>query len=580
MNRGKKTITYCILITMLLSLFGGTGSTITLAEKQQAAGIVANAVPSGASDVSGNASGDVSGNASGDASGDVSGDASGDAYRFVYQGGSFARNLLLPGEMQELTVSADAELKHIKYGMLTATLRVGADGSLITRNLTYDSVKKAFFGSFIMDDNFLLGSYQLVSVSFTGVPDGKVHMYSITDSKAVFTLVDKLPDNTILVSGITLPAGSITLREGQTKQLVPKIAPDNASNSAVSYKSSNKKVVTVSNTGLLTAIKQGTATITITAKDGSGVKATCKIKVERNLVIVLDPGHGKSDVGAVNRRHRLYERDVNLKVAKACRNYLEENYEGVTVFLTRETNNGFLSLKGRAKFAQACDADVLISLHQNASVSHRSTGAEVWVTRSTAKAGYHKEMKKLGNKILSQLVNRCGFRKRGVYTRKSGYLKYSNGQRADYYGVIRESIYLGIPAMIVEHGYIDSSDYSKMNSNAKTKKMGVADAIGIASYYGLEKKNNNSGGTLVTSIKLNVNDTSLALKKSKTYKLKATIAPSNAVIKSVSYSSSNKKVVTVSSSGKLTAKKKGTATITCMAKDGSGVVRKLKVKVK
>ena len=119
-----------------------------------------------------------------------------------------------------------------------------------------------------------------------------------------------------------------------------------------------------------------------------------------------------------------------------------------------------------------------------------------------------------------------------------------------------------------------------MNSNAKTKKMGVADAIGIASYYGLEKKNNNSGGTLVTSIKLNVNDTSLALKKSKTYKLKATIAPSNAVIKSVSYSSSNKKVVTVSSSGKLTAKKKGTATITCMAKDGSGVVRKLKVKVK
>ena len=573
MNRGKKTITYCLLLTMLMSLWGGAG--ISQKGEQSTGGVVAFAAQSGNAS-SGSASGDVSG----DVSGDASSDASADAYRFIYQSAYFAKDVLLPGELQELSVSADAELKHIKDGKLTVTLRLGTDGSLITQDLTYDSVKRMFFGSFTMTDSFKLGIYQLVSVSFTGIPDGKVYTYGIYDSKAFFSLVDKLPVTNVPVSSITLPASSITLREGQTKKLVPKIAPENASNPSVTYKSSNKKVVTVSSAGLLTAIKQGTATITVTAKDGSGKKATCKIKVEKNLVIVLDPGHGRSDVGAVNRTHHLYERDVNLKVAKACRNYLEQNYEGVTVFLTRETNNGFLSLEGRAKFAQACDADVLISIHQNASVNHRSTGTEVWVTRSTAKAAYNKEMKKLGTQILNQLVKKCGFKKRGVYTRKSGYLKYSNGQRADYYGVIRESIYLGIPAMIVEHGYIDSSDYSKMNTNAKTKKMGVADATAIASYYGLQKKKSSNKAVQVTGIKLNVNDTSLTLSKSKTYKLKATIAPSNAAKKDVSYSSSNSKIVSVTSNGKLKAKKKGTVTITCMAKDGSGVVRNLKVTVK
>ena len=81
----------------------------------------------------------------------------------------------------------------------------------------------------------------------------------------------------------------------------------------------------------------------------------------------------------------------------------------------------------------------------------------------------------------------------------------------------------------------------------------------------------------VTRVKLN--KTTLSLKKGKTYKLKAKINPTNANNKKVKWRSSNKKVATVSSSGKVTAKGKGTATITCTAKDGSGKKATCKVKV-
>ena len=71
----------------------------------------------------------------------------------------------------------------------------------------------------------------------------------------------------------------------------------------------------------------------------------------------------------------------------------------------------------------------------------------------------------------------------------------------------------------------------------------------------------------VTSVKLNKK--SATLEKGKTLTLKATVSPSNANNKGITWSSSNKKVATVSSKGVVKAVGKGTATITAKAKDGS-----------
>ena len=84
--------------------------------------------------------------------------------------------------------------------------------------------------------------------------------------------------------------------------------------------------------------------------------------------------------------------------------------------------------------------------------------------------------------------------------------------------------------------------------------------------------------TKVTSISLN--KTSLSLAKGKSATLTATVKPTNVTNKAVTWTSSNTKVATVDSKGKVTAKAKGTATITCKAADGSGKTATCKITVK
>ena len=63
-----------------------------------------------------------------------------------------------------------------------------------------------------------------------------------------------------------------------------------------------------------------------------------------DVVIVLDPGHGGMDSGTVEKYDgvEVWESELNLQIAGYCRDYLEENYENVQVYLTRESD--FLSL--------------------------------------------------------------------------------------------------------------------------------------------------------------------------------------------------------------------------------------------
>lgn len=79
--------------------------------------------------------------------------------------------------------------------------------------------------------------------------------------------------------------------------------------------------------------------------------------------------------------------------------------------------------------------------------------------------------------------------------------------------------------------------------------------------------------------KISASVSSKRIKKGKSYTLKTKITPSNATIKKLSYTSSNTKVASVNSSGKITAKNKGTCYITVKTTDGSAIMKKIKITV-
>ncbi len=82
--------------------------------------------------------------------------------------------------------------------------------------------------------------------------------------------------------------------------------------------------------------------------------------------VVIDPGHGGKDVGALGLRAK--EKDINLKVALALGNLIKANYPGIKVVYTR-SNDTFVELGRRAQIANKVKADLFISIHTNSTAA-------------------------------------------------------------------------------------------------------------------------------------------------------------------------------------------------------------------
>ena len=91
--------------------------------------------------------------------------------------------------------------------------------------------------------------------------------------------------STVAVTGVSISKSSLSLVEGGSETLTATVTPDNATNKAVSWKSSDAATATVDNSGKVTAVKAGSATITVTTTDGSKT-ATCSVTVTAKTVAV------------------------------------------------------------------------------------------------------------------------------------------------------------------------------------------------------------------------------------------------------------------------------------------------------
>jgi N-acetylmuramoyl-L-alanine amidase len=102
---------------------------------------------------------------------------------------------------------------------------------------------------------------------------------------------------------------------------------------------------------------------------------------EERFVVVIDPGHGGIDPGAISGD--LQEKDLMLGLARALRDALRRSVGNVDVYLTRDADL-FVSLPARLAFADQVQADLFLSLHADAIAQGRAQGATVYTLAEEA----------------------------------------------------------------------------------------------------------------------------------------------------------------------------------------------------
>ncbi|WP_341524956.1 N-acetylmuramoyl-L-alanine amidase [Nostoc sp. UHCC 0302] len=173
------------------------------------------------------------------------------------------------------------------------------------------------------------------------------------------------------------------------------------------------------------------------------------------LVVVIDPGHGGKDSGAVGIGG-VREKDIILPIGKRVAEILQQN--GVQVVMTRDSDY-FVTLPGRVVLAERVNADAFVSIHANSAGASRPdvNGLEVY---------YYDSGLSLARVVRSSILQSINVRDRGV-------------RRARFY-VLRKS---SMPSILVETGYLTGrQDVARLRTSAYQNQMAEAIARGILQY--------------------------------------------------------------------------------------------------
>ncbi|MCY7676048.1 N-acetylmuramoyl-L-alanine amidase [Bacillus safensis] len=179
--------------------------------------------------------------------------------------------------------------------------------------------------------------------------------------------------------------------------------------------------------------------------------------------IMLDPGHGGHDPGAV--ANNLKEKDLVLKIAKKTKAILEKVY-GATVKLTRSTDV-YIDLSQRARLANNWGADYFASIHINGG---GGTGFETFrFDKLSAASSTGKQQKIVHDSIYKKIKEKAGDR----------------GTKSKNLAVLRET---KMPAILTENLFIDrEKDAALLKQESFLDALAAGHADGIASAVGLKK---------------------------------------------------------------------------------------------
>lgn len=349
------------------------------------------------------------------------------------------------------------------------------------------------------------------------------------------TLIIYAKFDPVPVNSVTLNKSSETIYTNDKNgvQLSATVKPANAADTSVIWTSSNNKVATVNNKGKVTPVAAGTATITCTSKSNSSVKATFTITVKQ------------------------YVEKVTVSAGT------NEIFQGETLQLQSTVSPNDASNKS---LNWSSSNPAVATVDQNGKVSGVTSGSAV--ITATAKDR---------NTISGEFNINILLPVTGIALDKTSAVIYTNNT---------VGLQL-IPALTPTAASLSSVKWETSNSSAATvDQNGLVKPVapGTATITCRSKSDNTVTAVCTITVKqyvesIAVSGSLASIVVGDTLQLSTSVGPSNATDKSLSWSSSNTSVATVSSSGVITGVGSGSAVITATANDGSGVTDSYKVVV-
>lgn len=192
--------------------------------------------------------------------------------------------------------------------------------------------------------------------------------------------------------------------------------------------------------------------------------------MNRPHLVVIDPGHGGADPGAINPRLvSVYEKNITLSLAQKFKDIALAGDYLFDVKLTRETDS-YVSLDDRVKIANSLNADVFLSFHCNAAEDTRAEGFEVWTSLGTTAADI------LADELFFELKSAMPDHKARVNFDDGDTDKESN------FYVLRNT---KMPAVLIEFEFISNNEQAWFLINESNQSK-LAKAVAEAVEYFLE----------------------------------------------------------------------------------------------
>ena len=180
------------------------------------------------------------------------------------------------------------------------------------------------------------------------------------------------------------------------------------------------------------------------------------VKKRQNCRIVLDPGHGGKDPGAISP-YGFYEKTVNLNVALQLAQMLKD--EGFDVILTRDSD-GFIELETRANIANTNNADLFVSIHADSCPTSTTNGFTLYVAKDASWAS-----RSLAAAVDNRMA-KTGIKSKGIRTAN-----------------FRVLVKTRCPAVLIELGYLSNYwEAKKLKNKDMQKRLAGAITAGIQDY--------------------------------------------------------------------------------------------------